>query len=58
MEVLTESRDDSGFIQGLTKNGLPVLLSDGFLTPNTFVKVSLQKNTSCGFIGTVLEAIS
>jgi threonylcarbamoyladenosine tRNA methylthiotransferase MtaB len=58
MEVLTETRDDNGFVQGLTKNGLPVLMSDEFLKPNTFVNVSLQKNTSCGFIGTVLEAIS
>jgi threonylcarbamoyladenosine tRNA methylthiotransferase MtaB len=58
MDVLTESGNDDGYIQGLTKNGLTVLLPKASLRPNQLLKARLDKNTSCGFIGTVLEAIS
>ena len=56
MEVLTESGDGSEYFQGQTKNGLPVLLPKASLQPNQLLKVRLQENTSCGFIGS--EVIS
>ena len=58
MEVLTESGDEGGYFQGQTKNGLLVMLPKGSLQPNQLLKVCLQENTSCGFLGTVLEALS
>jgi tRNA A37 methylthiotransferase MiaB len=58
MEVLTESGDANGCIQGQTKNGLPVFLPKTSLYPNQLLNVFLRENTSCGFIGTVLKDIS
>ena len=58
MDVLTESGNEDGYIQGQTKNGLIVLIPKASLQPNQLLKVLLQENTSCGFIGSVNEAIS
>ncbi len=58
MDVLTESGEQDGTIEGLTRNGLPVLISSTSLHPNQCVKVCLHENTSCALLGTVLEILS
>ncbi len=53
MEILTENAD--GYVQGQTKNGLPVLLPNVELPSNQFVRVALRENTTCGLLGTLDE---
>jgi len=57
MDVLTEEGEGSCF-QGMTKNGLSVLLHDPALQSNQLLNVFLQKNSPRGLLGTVLEASS
>jgi threonylcarbamoyladenosine tRNA methylthiotransferase MtaB len=56
-EVLTERGEVGEYIQGQTMNGLPVLISRGSLQHNQQVRVRLDKNTSCGLVGTIVEVL-
>lgn len=55
MSVLTESCDESGFLNGHTANFLPVQIKSDTLKSNTLVDVELIENTPSGLIGKVLS---
>lgn len=55
VEVLTESDDAEGSVQGQTKNGLSVLLPQGGVPPNQLVTVQIRENRTCGLIGILQE---